>query len=47
MEDEVVVVDDEVVDDKEVTHHLHREMNELTEENQMQEINAKRVYLRR
>ena len=48
----MVVVDDEEVDDEEVTHHLRREMEELKLENrnlnkEVEDINDERVCLRR
>ena len=48
----MVVVDDEEVDDEEVTHHLRREMEELKLENgnlkkEVENINEERVCLRR
>ena len=46
VEDEVLVVDDEEVDEKEMMHHLRREIEELRVENR-KKINAERVRLRR
>ena len=51
-EDEVLVVDNKESDDEEVTHYLHREIEELRVENrnlkkEVEEINVEKVRLRR
>ena len=52
MDNKVLVVDDEEINDEEMMHHLHREIEELRAENrklkkEVKDINAERVRLRR